>query len=53
MAELQKTFGNAGRGLIVPLKLAKTNEPRDYSIISDIDWDFPDVLGKYNNILWV
>ena len=48
MAELQKTFGNAGRGLIVPLKLAKTNEPRDYSITSDIGWDFSRCVGKYN-----
>lgn len=31
---MQNLFGNAGRGLITPLKLASTNEPRDYSITS-------------------
>lgn len=30
----QQKFGSAGRGLIVPLKLAGTNEPRDYTITS-------------------
>ena len=28
--------------------MAKTNEPRDYSITSDIDWDFSRCVGKYN-----
>lgn len=32
-------FGNAGRGLITPYKLAKTNGPLDYSIRSSLtDW---------------
>ena len=35
---LQKEFGNAGLGLIVPLKLAGTNQPRDYRITSDGSW---------------
>ncbi len=30
----QQYFGNAGRGLMIPLKLAKTNEPRNYKITS-------------------
>lgn len=34
----QKDFGNAGRGLIAPLKLANTNEPRDYKITSPETW---------------
>ncbi len=29
---LQQQFGNAGRGLITPLRLSGTNEPRDYAI---------------------
>ncbi|MDD3534972.1 MAG: GDSL-type esterase/lipase family protein [Candidatus Cloacimonetes bacterium] len=29
---LQKYFGNAGRGLVFPLKAAKTNQPDDYRI---------------------
>lgn len=31
---LQERYGSAGRGLIIPFKLAGTNEPRDYSITS-------------------
>lgn len=34
----RRDFGNAGRGLIVPLKLARTNEPPDYLIVSDEEW---------------
>lgn len=36
---LQRQFGNAGRGLIVPLKLAKTNEPKSYKITSLNKWE--------------
>lgn len=32
---LQDRYGSAGRGLIIPFKLAGTNEPRDYCITSD------------------
>ncbi|MDD3108221.1 MAG: GDSL-type esterase/lipase family protein, partial [Alistipes sp.] len=35
---LQQRFGNAGRGLIVPLKLNGTNEPSDYAITSTNAW---------------
>ncbi len=35
----QEFFGDAGRGLIVPLKMAKTNEPRNYRITSPQKWD--------------
>ena len=35
---LQADFGNAGRGLIAPLKLAKTNEPFDYQFTSENNW---------------
>ncbi len=34
----QSYFGNAGRGLIAPLKMAKTNEPHNYKIYSDNEW---------------
>ncbi|MGL5637659.1 MAG: GDSL-type esterase/lipase family protein [Bacteroidales bacterium] len=39
MRLLQNDFGNAGRGLIVPLRLAKTNEPLDYKITSSVAWN--------------
>ncbi len=35
----QEYFGSAGRGLIAPLKLAKTNEPRNYRITSSQTWE--------------
>lgn len=38
MHSFQRDFGNAGRGLITPLKLAKTNEPFDYDIFSSNPW---------------
>lgn len=36
MRLFHKDFGNAGRGLIAPLKLTRTNEPDDYFIRSSI-----------------
>ena len=39
MRLFHRDFGNAGRGLVVPLKLTRTNEPDDYFIRSTItDW---------------
>lgn len=35
---LQAHFGNAGRGLVVPLRLAQTNQPVDYAITSQNLW---------------
>lgn len=35
---LQYDFGNAGRGLVTPLRLSGTNEPWNYSFKSDIKW---------------
>lgn len=34
----QNNFGNAGRGLIVPLKVARTNEPFNYLSSSSFYW---------------
>lgn len=39
MSRLQQRFGSAGRGLIFPLKLARTNEPYDYLIRSESKWN--------------
>lgn len=33
---LQQRYGNAGRGLIVPLRLAGTNQPVDYQVTSPL-----------------
>jgi len=35
---LQKEFGNGGRGLVVPLRVAKTNEPFNYRSGSGFLW---------------
>jgi lysophospholipase L1-like esterase len=35
---IQRDFGNSGRGLIFPLRLAGTNEPSDYRITSPNQW---------------
>jgi lysophospholipase L1-like esterase len=35
---LQAEFGNAGRGLIVPLKVARTNEPFNFVSSSPVIW---------------
>lgn len=44
---LQSSFGNAGRGLVVPLRVARTNEPFNYLSTSPYYWQskrcvFPD-----------
>lgn len=36
--KLQEEFGNAGRGLIAPLRLSRSNEPSDYRITSTGKW---------------
>jgi hypothetical protein len=37
---LQKKFGNAGRGLIFPYRLARSNEPSDYRSSSTVAWEY-------------
>ncbi|MCD8186026.1 MAG: GDSL-type esterase/lipase family protein [Rikenellaceae bacterium] len=39
MRDFHRDFGNAGRGLITPLKMARTNEPTDYIIRSAKTWE--------------
>jgi lysophospholipase L1-like esterase len=34
----QKDFGNAGRGLVVPLRVSGSNEPYSYKITSNLKW---------------
>lgn len=35
-ANIQADFGNAGRGVVVPLRVAKSNEPFNYKITSNV-----------------
>lgn len=43
---MQAKWGNAGRGLITPLKITKTNEPFDYRFTSPEKWQYNRCLGK-------
>lgn len=36
---LQRAFGDAGRGLIFPYRLANSNGPRDYLVETDVHWN--------------
>jgi hypothetical protein len=36
---LQTRFGNAGRGLVFPYKVARTNEPSSYQSSSNVSWE--------------
>jgi lysophospholipase L1-like esterase len=47
--QLQKKFGNAGRGLISPLKIAKTNEPFNYLTTSNNNWKRQFIISKKIN----
>jgi lysophospholipase L1-like esterase len=47
--ELHKKIGNAGRGLITPLKIAKTNEPFNYLTESKNNWKRQFIISKKIN----
>lgn len=43
---LQYDYGNAGRGLVIPFRLAGSNEPWDYSISSKSSWKTSKILRR-------
>lgn len=43
---LQERYGSAGRGLIIPFRLAGTNQPTDYSITSSSNFTVAKILKK-------
>ena len=43
---LQLRFGNAGRGLVFPLRIAGTNEPSDYKSTTNTKW----TVAKVNSL---
>ncbi|AUX17494.1 hypothetical protein [Flavobacterium columnare] len=49
--ELQHYFGNAGRGLIFPYQLAKSNAPSDIIFDSNSNWKGSRLI-KSRNSLW-
>ncbi len=46
---LQLRFGNAGRGLVFPLRVAGTNEPADYRSSSNVSWSVSKIIGSARN----
>ena len=54
MRMLHQAFGNAGRGWIAPLKLAKINEPTDYLISSPKvkDWTIGRCIQRAPKCIW-
>jgi hypothetical protein len=38
--KMQLKFGNAGRGLIFPYRVAKSNEPTSYKTVTNVTWDY-------------
>lgn len=45
-SDLQFDYGNAGRGLISPLRLSGTNEPHDYSFSSTQAWNAVKLMNQ-------
>lgn len=43
---LQYDFGNAGRGLVTPLKMAGTNQPTDYTFSSSDRWSGVKLMSR-------
>ena len=49
--ELQRTYGNAGRGLIFPYAVASTNEPSSYRTSSTARWQKRRVISSADTTL--
>ncbi len=43
---LQLRFGNAGRGLVFPLRVAGTSEPNDYRSSSNVSWQTAKIISQ-------
>ena len=43
---LQYDYGNAGRGLITPLRLSSTNQPVDYTFSSTLNWNAVKLMSQ-------
>ncbi len=47
---LQARWGDAGRGLMAPLRLCRTNEPTDYKITSENKWRYSKCVGRKHTL---
>ncbi len=45
---LQRRFGSAGRGLVFPYALAKTNSPGDIHSYSNVSWEIDRIISSEN-----
>lgn len=50
-SNFQREFGNGGRGLVVPLRVAGTNEPYNYKITSNTKWSSKRVVFANDSTL--
>lgn len=49
-SNLQKQFGNAGRGLIAPFKVGRTNEPSGYKSSSNTRWHARRIVNEKDSL---
>lgn len=47
---LQKQFGNAGRGLVAPFKVGRTNEPSNYKSASNTRWHARRIVNEKDSL---
>jgi lysophospholipase L1-like esterase len=47
---LQKQFGNAGRGLVAPFKVGRTNEPGNYKSSSNTKWRARRIVNEKDSL---
>jgi lysophospholipase L1-like esterase len=47
---LQKQFGNAGRGLVAPFKVGRTNEPSNFRTISNTKWHARRIVNEKDSL---
>jgi lysophospholipase L1-like esterase len=48
--KLQKEFGNAGRGLVAPFKVGRTNEPSSFKSSSNAPWHSRRIVNEKDNL---
>lgn len=48
--KFQKEFGNAGRGLLAPFKVGRTNEPSSFKSSSNTQWHSRRIVNEKDNL---
>jgi lysophospholipase L1-like esterase len=47
---MQQRFGNAGRGLVTPFKVGRTNEPNSYKSSSNVRWHSRRIVNEKDSL---